>query len=190
MFLTRKRVSAQTLLAVSALFAGALLTGCSEDSSAASSDPSASSSPKSGFDQALAHAQCMRENGVPNYPDPKQDANGRVNISPGEGVDPNSQAFRDASQACRDLQPQGQGGPDGGGEINPAKVAKWAKCMRANGLPKFPDPEINGNELTIDVAAAGIKPTDGNFQKAQQACQDKFPGGMVRLQGPGPGDAQ
>ncbi|GAB2799165.1 hypothetical protein ACWGJ2_20740 [Streptomyces sp. NPDC054796] len=191
MFTTSKRGSAKTLLAVSAVFVGALLTGCSDDSSAASSDSDKkSASPKSGFDQALEHAKCMRENGVPDYPDPKQDANGRVNISPGQGVDPSSQDFKDAMQACRDLAPQGQGGQNGGGDIDPAKVSEWAKCMRENGLPKFPDPEVKGNELTINVAEAGIKPNDPEFSKAQQACQDKFPGGMMRLQGPGPGGSE
>ncbi|MEU1055267.1 hypothetical protein [Streptomyces sp. NPDC005876] len=190
MFTTRKRASAHTLLAVSALFAGALLTGCSSDDDSAdnvSSDSSAS--PKSGFDQAVAHAQCMRENGVPGYPDPKQDANGRVNIQPGEGVDPNSQEFKDASEKCRDLQPQGNG-PAGGAEIDPEKVAEWAKCIRENGVPKFPDPQLSGNELRIDAEAAGISPQDDSFSKAQQACQDKFPGGMLRLQGPGPGGSE
>ncbi|MEU4192418.1 hypothetical protein AB0E69_10990 [Kribbella sp. NPDC026611] len=48
-----------------------------------------------------ALAKCMRQNGVPNYPDPGPD--GGIKI---EGVDPNSTAFKSAQQKCqKDLPP-------------------------------------------------------------------------------------
>lgn len=184
MFTTRKRVISQTLVAMSAVILGFGLSGCSGESEAQTNDKPSSSSSTSGADQAVAFAQCMRENGVPKYPDPEPDSDGRVRIGPGSGVDPNSPEFQKAMSACRDKMPQGQGGPNGG-TVDSAKAAEWAKCMRKNGLPKMPDPEINGNELVVNVGDSGITPGDPAFQKAQQACQDKFPGGMLRLSGPG-----
>ena len=57
--------------------------------------------------QALKWVQCMRQNGVPNMPDPQAD--GRMLFNAGNGVDPDSQAFKDAQQKCRDLAPGGMG---------------------------------------------------------------------------------
>ncbi|MEU4684426.1 hypothetical protein [Streptomyces xinghaiensis] len=191
MFTTTKPTVAKTLLAASVLLTGALLSGCSDDSSAASAgdtDSEASASPGSPFEQALAFSQCMRDNGVAGFPDPQQQEGGGIALSPGDGnVDPNSESFKSAQEACRDKMPQGQlGGGGGNGEpLDSAKVAAWAKCMRENGLPKFPDPEINGNNLGIDFAGSGINPADDEFQQARAACQDKWPGGGVTISGGG-----
>ena len=58
--------------------------------------------------QALAHAKCMRENGV-NFPDPKfsDDGGAVVDIGPGSGIDPDSPTFKRAQEKCRELE----GGP-------------------------------------------------------------------------------
>jgi hypothetical protein len=56
---------------------------------------------------ALAHAQCMRGHGVPNFPDPTVSGNGggiTVHSSSG-GADPRSPAFQRAQRAC---QPRGR----------------------------------------------------------------------------------
>lgn len=93
--------------------------------------------------------------------------------------------FKDAEQACRDKSPQGQGGGPGG-TLDSAKVAAWAKCLRENGLPKFPDPEINGSSMNIDIAGSGIKPGGPEFTKAMKTCQSKYPGGAMKM-GSAPG---
>ncbi|MCF3122646.1 hypothetical protein IPZ68_23495 [Streptomyces arenae] len=176
-------------MAVTALVSGAALTGCSGDSSAASKDKEAS--PTSAFDRALAYSKCMRSNGVPDFPDPQEDSGG-VKLVPGEGGgDPNSAAFKKAQEACKDKAPQGLGGGGGGGgqTIDSAKVAAWAKCLRKNGVPKFPDPEINGSTMNIDLMGAGVNPQSSEFTKAMQTCQSKYPGGGVMF-GPAGGGGQ
>ena len=62
--------------------------------------------------RALAHAKCMRDNGV-NFPDPRfsEDGGALVDIGPGSGLDPSSPAFQRAQERCRELE----GGPGGGG---------------------------------------------------------------------------
>jgi len=62
--------------------------------------------------QALAHAKCMRENGV-DFPDPSftEDGGALVNIGPDSGLDPKSPTFRRAEERCRKLM----SGPAGGG---------------------------------------------------------------------------
>ncbi|AZM57029.1 hypothetical protein DMA15_34380 [Streptomyces sp. WAC 01529] len=190
MFLTHKRATARNrvahkravapaLLAASVFVTGAALTGCSGDSSAASKEKEAS--PTSAFDRALAYSECMRSNGVPDFPDPQQDTGG-VKLTPEGNADPNSEGFKKAVEACQDKAPQGLGGGGGGGggeAIDSAKVAAWAKCLRKNGVPKFPDPEINGGTMNIDLVGAGVDPQSAAFTKAMQTCQSKYPGGGV-----------
>lgn len=65
-------------------------------------------------DAALAHAQCMRENGV-DMPDPKFSDGGGVRIGgPGSKINPESPSFQKAEETCRDKLPGPRGG-DGPG---------------------------------------------------------------------------
>jgi hypothetical protein len=53
---------------------------------------------------ALAHAVCMRNHGVPNYPDPIVTGSGggvTVGQSAGSGLSPRSPAFQQAQKACQ-----------------------------------------------------------------------------------------
>ena len=54
--------------------------------------------------QALAHAKCMRDNGV-DFPDPtfSEDGGALVDIGPDSGIDPDSPTFKRADAKCRDL---------------------------------------------------------------------------------------
>jgi hypothetical protein len=61
-------------------------------------------------EQALAFAECMRENGV-DFPDPQFGEGGGMRFG-GPGIDPEDPDFKKAEEACRDKRP----GPPGGGE--------------------------------------------------------------------------
>jgi hypothetical protein len=50
--------------------------------------------------QILAHAECMRLHGVPNYPDPRFPPGGGVEQFIGPGMNPQSPAFQRAAKAC------------------------------------------------------------------------------------------
>jgi hypothetical protein len=165
--------------ACAALLAGALLTACSSDDPAGDAAAGDASSEDTGFDRALAYAQCMRDNGVPDFPDPERSGGG-VRITPGGGVDPDSSEFVAAQEACRDLAPQGMG--NGGGTLDSARVAEWAQCLRDNGVPGFPDPVIDGGSMRIPVDGS-FDPQDPAFQEAMDACQDRYPGGGVMFGG-------
>ncbi|HSZ03952.1 MAG TPA: hypothetical protein VK778_01980 [Solirubrobacteraceae bacterium] len=61
---------------------------------------------------ALKFSECMRHNGVPNFPDPKFSTSGggvRVKIGgPGSsGINPSSPQFQDAQKACQSNLPGG-----------------------------------------------------------------------------------
>jgi hypothetical protein len=57
---------------------------------------------------ALAHARCMREHGIENFPDPTFDEDGgaQVRIEKSMGLDPESAKFKEAQEACEDTMPQ------------------------------------------------------------------------------------
>jgi hypothetical protein len=53
---------------------------------------------------ALAHAECMREHGVPNFPDPTVTGNGHgitQSSGGGAGTNPRSPAFQQAQKVCQ-----------------------------------------------------------------------------------------
>ena len=53
-------------------------------------------------DKALAHAECMREQGL-DFPDPRVGEGGDVSIEiGGNGIDPESPKFREAQKKCGD----------------------------------------------------------------------------------------
>src|SRR5882724_2578321 len=61
------------------------------------------------------------------------------------------------------------------------QARKFAQCMRANGVPDFPDPEPNG-----EFRGAGHEQQSvPEFRAAQEACRDLAPGGEhKKLGGP------
>lgn len=50
---------------------------------------------------ALAHAECMREHGVPDYPDPTFSGNGMSERGGGPGLNPQSPAFQQSQKLCQ-----------------------------------------------------------------------------------------
>jgi len=57
---------------------------------------------------SLAYAECMRENGISDFPDPEV-SGGRVKLAIPRGVDPESPAFQKAEEACHELMIGGPG---------------------------------------------------------------------------------
>ena len=81
-------------------------------------DPNATMDPEMA-DQLLDFSKCMRDHGI-DFPDPQFEGGG-VRVQMGEGIDPTSQAFKDAQEACGDMLP---GGGPGGVSTGPVTEAK------------------------------------------------------------------
>jgi len=138
--------------------------GCGGSSGSSGSGGSKSSSSGTTLEQAVKYAQCMRENGVTNFPDP--DNNGRFVIAAG-GPNRNTSQYKKAQQACKSMQPPGI-------EENPAQVAhdqkewlKFTQCMRKNGIQDFPDPQ--DGKLLVDRKHIDVN--SPQFKKALTACR-------------------
>ncbi|MDQ4053822.1 MAG: hypothetical protein M3237_14125 [Actinomycetota bacterium] len=124
-------------------------------------------------EQALEFAQCMRENGVPDFPDPQVDG-GRITMGgPGGGDQIDPEAAEKAMEACEELAPRGGGNfdPEERQEMQDAFL-DYAQCMRDNGYD-MPDPDFSDGGGMFRLQG---EPDDPAFVKAQAACEDKLPG--------------
>jgi hypothetical protein len=128
----------RTLPSLAALAIVALI--CAACSNAAAETRSASNTNAAAREGAVKFAQCMRANGVREFPDP--DASGTLTIDAianRSSLDTSSAAFKQAIAACRDLQPPGFTGGKRSPEQQKAAL-EFAQCIRDNGVKDFPDP--------------------------------------------------
>jgi hypothetical protein len=53
-----------------------------------------------------------------------------------------------------------------------ASALKYSKCMRANGVPDFPDPQfLSGGRIAVKLApGSGVDPSSPTFQAAANKC--------------------
>jgi hypothetical protein len=147
-------------------------------SSAKAPDPSAAR-----VDAGLELSNCMRSHGVPNFPDPGQ--GGNISIGPSSGLNPQSPAFQSAQQACRRYFPN-RGAPPTMSESERQAAYRFAKCMRRNGEPDFPDPTLTAPAGVTRVLVmrgmvfaigTGIDPKTAAFREAAARCGVTPPGG-------------
>ena len=177
----RRRMRPSHLWPVAVVALGVGVAGCSGGSSptaTASSQPTttvataggSASSGASPLAQAVTFSQCMRNHGVPNFPDPVQTPDGGYGYRT-QGIDPNSAAFQGAIQACKSLPSPWS---STGQQLSPAQQQawlRWAQCIRSHGLPAFPDPTFSGSEVHDSGAASNSPP----LHSAMSACKSRMP---------------
>lgn len=165
----RHRIRAGGRLVAVLAGAAVLVTAChSSGSNDAAGNPSSSSSGAgSQTPSGPAYAQCMRQHGVTNFPDPQGPNQNSFLIS---GAVTRNPHFKSASQACQSLRPQQTGGAGGAGGLSQQKLLALAQCMRTHGVPNFPDPTSGG---AVRIGGPGLDPTSPTFQHAMQVCQAK-----------------
>lgn len=162
--MTHKRWPCAALVAIALTGAG-----CgSGDSSNTASSPTATAQ-----DQAVQFAQCMRDNGVAQFPDP--DASGDLTIDGvvnGSSLDTESARWKAAIDACRDLQPAGFTGHTRNAQQQDEALA-FAQCIREHGVKDFPDP-AKGDPLVDTNRIPSTATSDGMsiLNAAMRACGD------------------
>ena len=134
-----------TRLFTALLVLAVIATGCTNSprtaTKTATRDSMETAKPENAL--ALRFAACMRANGVEDFPDP--DASGDLTIDAianGSSVDVNSSQFDQATTACKDLEPAGFTGQKRTPEQQAAAL-EFAQCVRENGVPDFPDPDVD-----------------------------------------------
>jgi hypothetical protein len=157
------------------LAAGLLVLATAACGGGGGDDPAARPSTATTENKAVKYSECMRQNGVPSFPDP--DANGRILLQggPGSDLNPESDAFKQAQEKCKEFAPPGAGTQ--GNAQQQADMLKYVQCMRQNGVPNMPDPQPDGG--MIIGQGSGVDPDSQAFKDAQTKCQEQLPGGAA-----------
>lgn len=127
--------------------------------------------------RALAYANCMRSHGVPDFPDPNGQGEfqlravriGNGRRTPIGDLLPSAPAFQAAERACGSFGSAGRQVTATQEDLAFQQELKAAACMRANGVPDYPDPKlIDGS---IDLAFDGkLNPDSPAFERAAKQC--------------------
>jgi hypothetical protein len=173
--------------------APALIAGMALLLAACSGSPSAGSggSPRAGSGSAVAYSACMRAHGVANYPDP--DSTGQLPKPDARHLGVSSSQLRAGEQACQHLL------PISGAAINADSVQQcmeasdcpralvhqvldqersFAECMRAHGVPNWPDPSIDSQGrpvFAISISKLGFDPYSPQVWAKGNECSHLMP---------------
>ena len=122
----------------------------------------------------VTFAKCMRGHGVPQFPDPGAPAPAGSSISilgaqlP-PTIDIKAPAFRSALNACMKRFLAAHPRPPVSAATK-AGVLKFAECMRAHGVPNFPDPKFPAGAGIAIEGPPGVAANSPAFEHAQQVC--------------------
>lgn len=150
-------------------------------SQAASSGGSGTAASTADSSKAEKFSQCMRANGVPDFPDPGANGVIQLTVTQGSDLDPRSAAFKSALSNCKSLEPPNFLNAPGSNPANQSKLLKFVDCMRKDGVPNFPDPGSQG-QLVVS-SSSGIDPKSPAFQNAMQKCRSLLPNGGAGARG-------
>lgn len=148
----------------------ALLSACGSSAPAkTSAGGSGGNNTAANVDEAVKFAECMRDNGVSDFPDP--DASGQFvyGIKAGSSLDPRTTAWKQAISACNNLEPPGLIPTTFTSQQIVARL-KFAQCIRTNGVPDFPDPSDHGPLINVKNAQSNPQ-----LQSAIQKCRAFLP---------------
>lgn len=132
-------------------------------SASASPDPSAPAADEE--ERRRQFTDCMRAEGVPM--DDFKPGGGGVAIRADKGE------MQGAMEKCRKYLPNGGEPP----KLSPEdidRMREYARCMRENGVPDFPDPDPENGGIAIAAGSANGK-AKNEIGKADEKCRDKLP---------------
>ncbi len=174
-----------------AAFAFVLLVACDSGSggSPGTSPTTMSEAQVASIGQQVA--RCFRENGVPTFPDPIV-TDGRLELP--EGVEAEierqypQQVLEQAQKACQGLMDQlpesAIRGEDqdrdedlpSAGDVD--ALRRLAACVRANGIPEFPDPKADGS-FPVRGTPLEAEGKSQRFGDAFEKCQQHWHGSIT-----------
>lgn len=124
-------------------------------------------------------AQCIREHGLSNFPDPVVSA-GQLTL-PNEDEALSAPGAQAAVAACRSildrLPPSALGEDDRPGPEDVSQLVKFAQCIREHGVPDWPDPKADGT-FPLTGTAVGREVKSPRVQQAMDACKQYWDGGI------------
>jgi hypothetical protein len=145
-------------------------------------------------DAAFEFADCMRENGIEDFPDPQVSDDGATleGVPAPEDLSPEEQEAAEACQGILDEASQLDGEEFSAGELaeEQDRALAHAQCMRDRGWD-LPDPEVtDGGDIAMPISPGEDSPIPGpgspqwdQFEQDQQECFEEAglhpPGGGV-----------
>jgi hypothetical protein len=117
-----------------------VVAGCGGTKSSSGTSTASHTSTVTPRQKAVKLSECMRANGVSDFPDPN--ASGEF---PSYGISVTPAAWTKAVAACKALEPPGTFSA----KLTPAQKSaalEFAQCIREHGVPDFPDP-VSGQPL-------------------------------------------
>ena len=156
--------------------ASVTLAACGGSGVRSATKPGADNSP-------IALSKCMRAHGVSAFPDPttgpggpglslEASSGGQVTIN---GISMGGPAFEKAAKACS-MFPGGGAGPQIS-EQQRLQMLALARCMRANGVPNFPDPKFSTSSAGVAKLSSrgpnGLAPNSPALQHAISVCRNR-----------------
>jgi hypothetical protein len=160
------------VLAALAVVPAVVAAGCGSGGPTTTSTGSAAAAAGGPAAAAFQYARCMRQHGVPNFPDPHVTTTaGSVRISmmapASAGAAP---AMKSADKACQGILPTpGNAGPSSGGP-NKQDLLAFAHCLRSRGISGFPDPNAQGRLTLQMISGAGVDYRSRTFETAADSC--------------------
>jgi hypothetical protein len=159
-------------VALAALGCAVTLAACGSSGSR----PSASTGPYGPKNSPATLSRCMRANGLSGFPDPVAGPSGAVGLpltvsSAGtliaEGKTFAGPALQSAERACKAYLPPAGGPPPQVSAQQEHRALVFARCMRAHGVPNFPDPTFSNtgpNQVPIPGSQSPA------FRSAARVC--------------------
>jgi hypothetical protein len=115
----------------------------------------------------LAFSSCMRSHRVSRFPDP--DSSGVPPKKSLQQLGVSNSQFQAAQRSCRHLLPNGGRAPSQAEQLRvTARARLFSRCVRAHGVPNFPDPGSDGR--IPDPATVGVDQGSPKFEAANRAC--------------------
>ena len=138
--MSRRRAPLATLALIAL---AALICGCGSVTPAPIGTTGGRRSIANTYEKAVKFAECMRANGVGEFPDPGASGTFTLDgVMNGSSLNPSTPAWKRAFGTCKDLEPPGFTGRTRSTQEQTAAL-KFAQCVRENGVPEFPDPTPN-----------------------------------------------
>jgi hypothetical protein len=138
---------------------------------AAASAASSSANSQGIYQQELTYAACIRAHGEPGFPYPTPGENPRKFAKP-KGIKHGTPQFQSAARACKADLPTGGKGALKLITGDQKALLSFAACLRANGVPNFPDPSMTSGVYGFgDLKSKGIDRKSPLVKAAFKHCR-------------------
>jgi hypothetical protein len=181
---------ARTAAAIIATASLALLAAACSGSASSISTGGSSNARGSANSELVAYSQCMRSDGVPNFPDPTGGVLPKVSA---QGLGVSSSQLQVAQGACQHLLPATSGSLSGSslqrcylaGVCPQALVQQalsagreFAQCMRSHEVPNWPDPIVDSQGRPLFNITVP-RPPPPQVSTAINECEHLAPAGSL-----------